>query len=73
MGADLYLEAQHFRPRRTLIRLNKAGRWVIYRDHFYSGYVAVRDTHKDTPEVRRVFRSLGFEKVKHDPTQGGPR
>lgn len=72
MGSDLSMAANAFRPRATLARKNRAGRWVIHPDRFMSGYAnPLPETHKDTPEVRRLMRALGIQMVKDIPTGGG--
>lgn len=67
MGSDLSMAAAVFHPRRTKAFLTKRGRWVIYQDLFISGYTPMPDTHKDTPEVRRLMRSLGWQFVMERP------
>jgi hypothetical protein len=62
MGSDLYMEAQNFRPRRTLFFINGDDEFEIYKDSFYSGYnlsfkVPVDDT------SREWIKSLGYRQT----------
>jgi hypothetical protein len=62
MGSDLYMESSNFRPRQTLAFVNSRGRIEIYRDYFYYGYKKERTTMEDTPNNRKIVKSLIYAK-----------
>lgn len=67
MGSDLSMQANDFRPRRTLIFLNGNGLWEVYKDSFYSGYNLILLA-ADNETSRDIFTGLGYKVVDSRPT-----